>query len=153
MFSKLSGYRFNVCGKGLNWLLEKWTPSGGKSYQCIKLTHSHMQMNFEIIVAKKIDNLLKPGLDHNVFHYIRLFNPFPHIDAFWRLCSRRRFENIVTKEEIAQNVQFLLLPQCFSTFCHRLSIQLWRFSTFWQKTFKVVCCRIAVWGKGLNCIR
>ena len=24
-----------------------------------------------------------------------------HIDAFWRLCSKRRFENIVTKEEIA----------------------------------------------------
>ena len=40
-------------------------------------------------------------------------NPFPHIDAFWRHCSRRLFENILTKEEIAQNVQFLLLPQCF----------------------------------------
>ena len=40
-------------------------------------------------------------------------NPFPHINAFGRLCSRRLFENIVTKEEIAQNVQFLLLPQCF----------------------------------------
>ena len=31
-------------------------------------------------------------------------------DAF---CSRRLFENTVTKEEIAQNVQFLLLSQCF----------------------------------------
>ena len=41
------------------------------------------------------------------------FNPFLHIDAFWCLCSRRLFENIVTKEEIAQNEQFLLLPQCF----------------------------------------
>ena len=40
-------------------------------------------------------------------------NPFPHIDTFWRLCSRRLFKNIVTKEEIAQNEQFLLLPQCF----------------------------------------
>ena len=47
------------------------------------------------------------------FNYI---NPFPHIDAFWRLCSRRLFENIVTKEEIAQNVQFLLLLQCFPLF-------------------------------------
>ena len=28
----------------------------------------------------------------------------------------RLFENIVTKEEIAQNVQFLLLPQCFPLF-------------------------------------
>ena len=41
-------------------------------------------------------------------------NPFPHIDAFWHLCSRRLFENIVTKEEIAQNEQFLLLTQCFA---------------------------------------
>ena len=40
-------------------------------------------------------------------------NPFPYINTFGRLCSRRLFENIVTKEEIAQNVQFLLLPQCF----------------------------------------
>ena len=38
----------------------------------------------------------------------------------------------------------------FSTFRHRLFIQLWRFSMFWQNTFKVVCCRIVVWGKGLN---
>ena len=41
------------------------------------------------------------------------FNPFPHIYAFWRHCSRRLFENIVTTEEIAQNEQFLLLPQRF----------------------------------------
>ena len=44
------------------------------------------------------------------------FNPFPHIDAFWRLCLRQLFENQVTKEEIAQNVQFLLLLQCFPLF-------------------------------------
>ena len=28
----------------------------------------------------------------------------------------RLFENIVTKDETAQNVQFLLLPQCFPLF-------------------------------------
>ena len=43
----------------------------------------------------------------------RLLNPFPHLNAFWRLCSRQLFENILTKEEIAQNEQFPLLPQCF----------------------------------------
>ena len=42
-----------------------------------------------------------------------ILNPFPHIDAFWRLRSGQLFENIVTKEEIAQNEQFLLLPLCF----------------------------------------
>ena len=51
----------------------------------------------------------------NTFIYAQ-FNPFPHINAFGRLCCRRLFENIVTKEEIAQNVQFLLLPQCFPHF-------------------------------------
>ena len=44
---------------------------------------------------------------------INKFNPFPHKDAFGPLCSRQFFKNIVTKEEIAQNEQFLLLPQCF----------------------------------------
>ena len=37
----------------------------------------------------------------------------------------------------------------FSTFSHRLSIQLWGFSIFLQNMFKVFCCRIVVWGKGL----
>ena len=76
--------------------------------------------------------------------------PFPHIDAFWRLCSRRLFENIIgnkrrnyTKRAISP------FATMFSTFCHRLSIQLWRFSIIWQNMFKVVCCRIVVWGKGL----
>ena len=58
-------------------------------------------------------------LNHISLHVLALwflfvwFNPFPHTNASWRLCSRRIFENIVTKEEIAQNEQFLPLPQCF----------------------------------------
>ena len=54
-----------------------------------------------------VKSCLKPFL--NPFS----LNPFPHIDAFWRLCSRQLFENIVTKEEIAQNKQFLLLTNVF----------------------------------------
>ena len=30
--------------------------------------------------------------------------PFPHLDAFWCLCSRRFFENMATKEEICHHV-------------------------------------------------
>ena len=56
-----------------------------------------------------------------------IVNPFPHIDAFCRLCSRQ-----------------------LSTISHRLSIQLWKFSMFWQNTFKVVCCKIVVWWKELT---
>ena len=55
-------------------------------------------------------------IDHtNIYGLFSLFyiSPFPHIDAFWCPCSRQLFENIGTKEEIAQNKQFLLLPQCF----------------------------------------
>ena len=42
-----------------------------------------------------------------------LFNSFPDIDAFGRLCNRWLFENMATKEEIVQNEQFLLLPVCW----------------------------------------
>ena len=38
------------------------------------------------------------------------------IDAFWRLCSRRLFENNVTKREIAKNKKFLPLPQCIQLY-------------------------------------
>ena len=41
---------------------------------------------------------------------LKRVNLYPHIGAFRRLCSRQLFKNIVTKE-IAQNKQFLLLPQ------------------------------------------
>ena len=34
------------------------------------------------------------------------FNTFPHVDVFWRLCSRGLFENIVTKEEVDQTSNF-----------------------------------------------
>ena len=79
---------------------------------------------------------------HEVAFVTNTLNPFPHIVAFWRLCSRRHFENIVTKEEVAQNKQFLLLPQCFP-----LLFNYKDFLIFWQNMFKVICCRIVVWGK------
>ena len=77
-----------------------------------------------------------------------LFNPFPHINAFWRFCSRQIFENIVTKEKIAQNKQFLLLTQCFQLLVIGHPFNYRDFPFCWQKMFKVVCCRIVIWGKG-----
>ena len=38
------------------------------------------------------------------------------IDTFHCLCSRQLFENMATKEEIAQNKQFLLLSPCFQLY-------------------------------------
>ena len=40
-------------------------------------------------------------------------NPFPHADILWRFCSRQLLKQCAAKREIAYNVQFLLLPQCF----------------------------------------
>ena len=76
-------------------------------------------------------------------------SPFPHINAFWRLCSKQLFENIVTQEIIAQNERFLILPRCFPLLVICYPFNYLRFSIFWQNTFKVVCWRIVVWGKGL----
>ena len=79
----------------------------------------------------------------------KFLNPFPHIiDAFWFLCSRQLFENIVTKEEIAQNKQFLLLTKCFPLLVIGYPFNYRDFLFF--DMFEVVCCRIAVWGKGLK---
>ena len=61
--------------------------------------------------------------------------------AFWKHSDKRR-----NCTELAISP----FATMFSTFCHRLSIQLWIFSMFWQNAFKVVCCRIVVWGKGLT---
>ena len=60
--------------------------------------------------------------------YKCIFNPFPHIDAFWCLCSRQLFENLVTKE------QFLLFPQCFLySFPHTTILQQTTLNIFCQK--------------------
>ena len=80
----------------------------------------------------------------------RKFNPFPHKDAFWRLCSRQLFENMATKEEIAQNKQFLLLSPCFQINSILVLSFKGIFCTFLLDVFKVVCCRFVVCGNGLN---
>ena len=62
-------------------------------------------------------------------------NPFPHIDTFWHLCSRKFFENMATKEETS-NFFFchhvfnycsfilrgfsVLLPRCFQSLLHKI---------------------------------
>ena len=53
-----------------------------------------------------------------------VFNPFPRIDAFWHLwpLHQMTFWKHSDKKRIAQIEQFLLLPQCFPSFSHRLFI-------------------------------
>ena len=79
---------------------------------------------------------------------LKVFNPFPHIDAFRRLCSRQLFENIVTKEEIAQNVPFLLLPQCFPLFVIGYPINYGDFLCFDKIRSKSSAAELSYEGKG-----
>ena len=69
--------------------------------------------------------------------YIQLYSKFPltlsHIEILSDASAA--FENIVTKGEIAQNKQFLLLPQCFHifsviipSFVEFFPVFAWRFS-------------------------
>ena len=71
-------------------------------------------------------------------------NHFLHIDAFWHLCSRRLFENMATKELIAQNEHVLFLSPCFQLlFFHLKGV-----SNCFGYVFKVVCCSYVVSGNG-----
>ena len=78
--------------------------------KCTKFSEINLKWTYWNIVSRKW--FISKYSDVWLYH-TEDFNPFPHIDAFRLLCSRRLFENIVRKEEIAQNKQFLLLPQCF----------------------------------------
>ena len=98
------------------WFMKvEWKISMKETYMTAESSSSFFQacsnrIGFtQIWIRQETLGIKMPGI-------ISTVNPFPHIDAFWRLCSRRLFENIVTKEEIAQNVQFLLLLQCFTIF-------------------------------------
>ena len=55
------------------------------------------------------------------FVICKRFNPFPNKPLFLRVCSQSLLKTL-WEEEIAQNKQFLLFPQCFlsiwKTFCH-----------------------------------
>ena len=60
------------------------------------------------------------------------------------------FENIVTKGEIAQNEQFLLLSHSVQLCSVTIPTTKEIFHIFLVDIFKVVCCIFAVCGKGLK---
>ena len=117
---------------------------------------------------------------HHMFVGFELWsvNTFPLTDAFevdelWKQCDNvlnciyniiiinetwcilthlqeTTFENIVTKWEIAQNEQFLLLKTMFSTSFSNYTFIYGGIPCFCLTFFKVVCCRCVVFGKGLT---
>ena len=72
--------------------------------------------------------------------YRRFLTPMQQT-AFWKHSDKRRN---CSKRAISP------FATMFSTFSHRLSIQIKRFSIYWQNMFELVCCRIVVWRKGLT---
>ena len=103
-------------------------------------------------LSRKIFNPFPQSYNKNVAsdfeNIVLLINPFPHIDAFGRLCSRRLFENIVTKEEIAQKVQFLLFPQCFPLFVIGYPFNYGDFLCFDKICLKSSAADLSYEGKG-----
>ena len=99
-----------------------------------------------------IDNLLTAQFILTLFPYTTnqqqtTWTLFHHIDAFWRFCSRRLFENMATKEEISQNEQFLHLSPCFQLYEIIVLSFKGSFKTIQSGMFfQVVSCRYVVYG-------
>ena len=58
--------------------------------------------------------------------------PFPLVDTFRHLFSRRLFWKYCDKRRNCSKRAISPFATMFSIFSHRVSIQLWRFSIFWQ---------------------
>ena len=70
-----------------------------------------------------------------------ILKPFPTCRRTLMHLQQTTFENIVAKEEIAQNKQFLLMPQCFQLLLNYCTPIHRDFSWFCQYLLKVVCCK------------
>ena len=108
-----------------NWILYKITSTLKHVCSVMDFNRQLMYLSYRITTSLP-DSIVSLGFSYFPYGTIRLrfktlrtewrlffVYHFPHIDAFWGLCSRRLFENMVTKEEIAQNEQFLLWSPCF----------------------------------------
>ena len=65
---------------------------------------------------------------------------------FWTPLWQKTLKNIVAKEKIAHDEQFLLLPQCFQL-TSLITLFNYRDSSFCEDVFKVIFCRFVVCGK------
>ena len=127
------------------------------TYRCLILFYNHnICLDFIVIVyvsifchfASSVDNtsrvVFKPftrykrgfiRLQQTTLKNILCLNMYKKTllpTAFWKHSDKRRN---CTKRAISP------LDTMFSTFCHRLSVQLWKFSIFWQNE-----------GKGLKAV-
>ena len=126
----------DVCCRWFNICLEVW--KGYSEWEVRKLVRKSIYLM----------NIIHPLEWFLEFVTSISINPFPHIDTFWRLCSRQLFENIVTKEEIAQNEQFLLLPQCFPIFVIGYPFNYRDFLSFDKICSKSSAAELSYEGKG-----
>ena len=70
---------------------------------------------------------------HNYDMSCITFNPFPHIDAFWCLCSKQLLKTWRQKKKLLKTSNF--------SFCHHVfnSVQLLYFHLKWVSNFVQVC--------------
>ena len=108
----------------------------------------HANKNGVLACSVRVKHTLQVVTNRKTRH-TDCFNPFPPVDAFWRLCSRRLLKTL-WQREIAQNEQFLLLQEGFQIFSVTLLSFKEIFTSFCMVVFKVVCRRFVVCGKWLN---
>ena len=65
---------------------------------------------------------------------------FPAYRCFQTSLQQTTFENIVTKGEIAHDVRFLILPQCFQLYSI-VVLSFIGFRYFCLYVFQIICCR------------
>ena len=78
-----------------------------------------------------------------------LFLTLPHIDAFWRICSRRFLKISWQKKKLLKKSNFSFCHNVFTFFFSNYTYNSRDFPYFWVDIFKVICCRFSVCGKGL----
>ena len=75
-----------------------------------------------------------------------IFSPLPHIDSFWRLCSRRLFENMETKEAISP---FVTMSSTLFNYC-TFTLREFSKKKYWVCFLKSSAVGLLYVEKGLN---
>ena len=73
------------------------------SLKCVRIKMRFISLLILFSLTDALGLAVPNPYQYSNFIYLKIHsapifvNTFPHLDAFWRLCSRRLFKNIVTK--------------------------------------------------------
>ena len=95
----------------------------------IKFAHSKNKsiasgcQSLAAVLSKKGDNCVKSLPNNKILDWsklktfeddkIKVLNPFPHNDTFWRPWKTSLLKTLWEKEKLLATIKFLLYPQCF----------------------------------------